>query len=307
VPRSWARVAVAKGLRQWASCCHPRHRRQRGSPRPLAGASAQPGGGRPGGRADGLGAAGPTQPRRQSLAAGAVGERRTARLLARLERQGWVVLHDLAVPGSRANLDHLVIGHGGVFVIDSKQYRGRLHLDGSGRLWHDRYPSPRSCGRCRSRPTRPPRSWPTRAWRWCRSWRSMAPRSPEARSSWTVSRSCRPGDCHACCALSRWCWDPSGSPTWPTGPGFASAPPPNLTRGRLLHPARTDLNPTKSLSEQHWRSSVDQPEPSAPALRTAAAGNHTNGGSLALAGHARRGTVAASGKPSTKGAVTTNG
>jgi hypothetical protein len=71
---------------------------------------------------------------------GAAGEQHTARLLAALERQGWVVLHDLAIPGSRANLDHLVIGPGGVFVIDSKQYRGRLQLDPSGRLWHGRYP-----------------------------------------------------------------------------------------------------------------------------------------------------------------------
>jgi Nuclease-related domain len=71
---------------------------------------------------------------------GAAGERRTARLLAALGRYGWTVLHDLAVPGSRANLDHLVIGPGGVFVIDSKQYRGRLQLDASGRLWHGRYP-----------------------------------------------------------------------------------------------------------------------------------------------------------------------
>jgi hypothetical protein len=71
---------------------------------------------------------------------GAAGERRTARLLSHLERQGWAVLHDLAVPGSRANLDHLVIGPGGVFVIDSKQYRGRLQLDPSGWLWHGRYP-----------------------------------------------------------------------------------------------------------------------------------------------------------------------
>jgi hypothetical protein len=71
---------------------------------------------------------------------GAAGERRTARLLGPLERHGWVVLHDLAVPGSRANLDHLLIGSGGVFVIDSKQYRGRLQLDPSGRLWHGRYP-----------------------------------------------------------------------------------------------------------------------------------------------------------------------
>jgi hypothetical protein len=71
---------------------------------------------------------------------GAAGERHTARLLAVLERHGWAVLHDLAVPGSRANIDHLVIGPSGVFVIDSKHYRGRLQLDGSGRLWIGRYP-----------------------------------------------------------------------------------------------------------------------------------------------------------------------
>jgi hypothetical protein len=72
---------------------------------------------------------------------GAAGERRTARLLSHLERHGWAVLHDLAIPSSRANLDHLAIGPGGVFVIDSKQYCGRrLQLDPSGRLWHGRYP-----------------------------------------------------------------------------------------------------------------------------------------------------------------------
>jgi Nuclease-related domain len=71
---------------------------------------------------------------------GASGERRTARLLDPLERHGWAVLHDLAVPESRANLDHLVIGPGGVFVIDSKHYRGRLQLDAVGKLWHGRYP-----------------------------------------------------------------------------------------------------------------------------------------------------------------------
>jgi Nuclease-related domain len=71
---------------------------------------------------------------------GAAGERRTARLLGPLERHGWAILHDLAVPRSQANIDHLVIGPGGVFVIDSKQYRGRLQLDPTGRLWHGRYP-----------------------------------------------------------------------------------------------------------------------------------------------------------------------
>jgi hypothetical protein len=70
---------------------------------------------------------------------GAKGERRTARLLASLERHGWAVLHDLAIPGSAANIDHLVIGPGGVLVIDSKQYRGRLRLDAYGLLWHGRH------------------------------------------------------------------------------------------------------------------------------------------------------------------------
>ena len=33
-----------------------------------------------------------------------------------------------------------MIGPGGMVVIDTKQYRGRLQLDRSGRLWHGRYP-----------------------------------------------------------------------------------------------------------------------------------------------------------------------
>jgi hypothetical protein len=70
---------------------------------------------------------------------GANGERRTARLLAPLERHGWAILHDLAIPGSPANIDHLAIGPGGVLVIDSKQYRGRLRLDSYGMLWHGRH------------------------------------------------------------------------------------------------------------------------------------------------------------------------
>jgi len=70
---------------------------------------------------------------------GAAGERRTARLLAALERRGWAVLHDLAIPGTQANIDHLVIGPGGVIVVDSKRYRGRLRLDRHGMVWHGRH------------------------------------------------------------------------------------------------------------------------------------------------------------------------
>ena len=43
-------------------------------------------------------------------------------------------------PLDRHRSIHLVIGPGGVFVIDTKQYRGRLLLDPTGRLWHGRYP-----------------------------------------------------------------------------------------------------------------------------------------------------------------------
>jgi hypothetical protein len=52
----------------------------------------------------------------------AKGERHTVRLLDRLGRDGYVSLHDLALPDSSANLDHVVIGPSGVFVIDSKQW-----------------------------------------------------------------------------------------------------------------------------------------------------------------------------------------
>jgi Nuclease-related domain len=70
---------------------------------------------------------------------GAQGERRTARLLDRLTRDGYVVFHDLAVPGSPANVDHLVIGPSGVFVIDSKQWSGSVHPSADGLVWHNHY------------------------------------------------------------------------------------------------------------------------------------------------------------------------
>jgi Nuclease-related domain len=70
---------------------------------------------------------------------GAAGERHTARLLRRLTRNGFVVFHDLALPSSPANLDHLVIGPSGVFVIDSKQWTGNVHQSADGLVWHNHY------------------------------------------------------------------------------------------------------------------------------------------------------------------------
>ena len=57
---------------------------------------------------------------------GALGEERTAEALDRLGPD-WVVFHDLRWPGRRlANIDHVVVGPGGVFVIDSKNWSGSI-------------------------------------------------------------------------------------------------------------------------------------------------------------------------------------
>lgn len=57
---------------------------------------------------------------------GAEGERRTAALLDGLASRRWAVWHDLQVPGSRANIDHLVVGRTGVWVVDTKTPRGQV-------------------------------------------------------------------------------------------------------------------------------------------------------------------------------------
>src|SRR5215213_9900909 len=76
---------------------------------------------------------------------GAQGERHTARLLDRLTGDGYVVFHDLAVPGNtNANVDHLVIGPSGVFVIDTKQWSGSVHQSPDGPAWHNHYPLDRT-------------------------------------------------------------------------------------------------------------------------------------------------------------------
>ncbi|MEU3084095.1 nuclease-related domain-containing protein [Streptomyces albidoflavus] len=78
---------------------------------------------------------------RNSWTDGAAGEQATARLLAPLARRGYAVLHDRAIPRSRANLDHLVAGPFGVALVDSKNWRSkksRITLTG-GLLRYGRY------------------------------------------------------------------------------------------------------------------------------------------------------------------------
>lgn len=59
---------------------------------------------------------------------GAWGEQATAKALRKLQREGWVILHDL--PAGRGNVDHIAIGPGGVYVLDSKQPGGSVDVDG---------------------------------------------------------------------------------------------------------------------------------------------------------------------------------
>jgi hypothetical protein len=57
---------------------------------------------------------------------GAEGERRTAEILSSLPAGRWTVLHDLAVPASKANVDHLVIGPTGTWLVDTKTSRAEV-------------------------------------------------------------------------------------------------------------------------------------------------------------------------------------
>lgn len=62
---------------------------------------------------------------------GAEGESATAAVLDGLKSLGWHVFHDVAWPGRpRANIDHVAVGPGGVFVIDSKNWSGDVRVVG---------------------------------------------------------------------------------------------------------------------------------------------------------------------------------
>jgi hypothetical protein len=54
------------------------------------------------------------------------GERRVAEILRGLPEPAWHVLHDLQIGSRGANLDHLVVGPGGVFTINTKNVAGSV-------------------------------------------------------------------------------------------------------------------------------------------------------------------------------------
>jgi Nuclease-related domain len=58
---------------------------------------------------------------------GSEGERRTAKALRPLARNGWDVRHD--IEAGRGNFDHVVVGDAGAFLLDSKNYGGEATLE----------------------------------------------------------------------------------------------------------------------------------------------------------------------------------
>jgi hypothetical protein len=64
---------------------------------------------------------------RQAWTKGAEGEEKVGRWLAKLPPP-WKVWHDLPIGTKGANVDHVVIGPGGVFSINTKKHGGKVWL-----------------------------------------------------------------------------------------------------------------------------------------------------------------------------------
>jgi len=66
----------------------------------------------------------------RAWAIGASGEEKLAVELAKVD--GLQVLNDRRVPGTRGNIDHIVIAPAGVFVVDAKLYKGQVEIRNVG-------------------------------------------------------------------------------------------------------------------------------------------------------------------------------
>jgi Nuclease-related domain len=64
----------------------------------------------------------------RSWQTGAGGEAAVAEALARRCGDRVAVLHDRRLPGRQANIDHIAVAPSGVFVVDTKRYRGSIEV-----------------------------------------------------------------------------------------------------------------------------------------------------------------------------------
>lgn len=69
----------------------------------------------------------------QSTRAWAIGAAGEEKLAIELDKvPGLRMLHDRRVPGTRGNIDHIVIAPAGVFIVDAKNHKGRLEVRNRG-------------------------------------------------------------------------------------------------------------------------------------------------------------------------------
>ncbi len=64
---------------------------------------------------------------------GARGEESVGGVLEGLAAEGWLTIHDVSL--GRGNVDHIVVGPGGIFTIETKSHRGRISLDRLDPRW----------------------------------------------------------------------------------------------------------------------------------------------------------------------------
>lgn len=68
---------------------------------------------------------------------GAAGERSVARRLATLPKEQYVILNDLLLPTSygTTQIDHVVVSIYGIFVIETKNYKGIIYGGQDAETW----------------------------------------------------------------------------------------------------------------------------------------------------------------------------
>ena len=81
----------------------------------------------------------PTEPYEQGWTdkKGQEGEKEVERILAHLPREEYIVLNDVLLPTGRGTtqLDHVVVSLYGIFVIESKNYKGKIYGTRSSEKW----------------------------------------------------------------------------------------------------------------------------------------------------------------------------
>ena len=66
---------------------------------------------------------------------GSDGERRLATLLAKAVDDKVALLHDRRIPRSQANIDHIAVAASGIWIIDAKNYKGKVEQRDVGGLF----------------------------------------------------------------------------------------------------------------------------------------------------------------------------